>query len=877
MESSIHSVDPLFPFGPLSGAIKTTTAREPVFRQVEYVQPEESASISTIRQAVDAQQSLRLIREVTAHADVRAGTYTFLSELAKLIRPDLVGSAFLLEPEIGKFRLYAAYRLNLLDSESYTLLPQEMFGREAYETLRPSVAHWDKIEPFISDEVRRHHYGKEPQEVITLPLVYDGRCFGIINLEHYDRKMPLSAVEIERAFEFCELISPVLRHSQLYDQCRTRELDMIQLNKVLHAVNSTLDIESILKTIRRSLGHNYRFDLLAVLLIDQQQHELRFEYVHGSRITPDQQERYRALRLSLASGDSVHVRAIATQQPIQLAEIPPGSRMAAFDRQSHDVAPFRSAIVFPLVYQQQPIGTIAFVNQIGRTDLAPGQVAYLQRFVSQVVTAIENFRQIEASRAAQRELQIKNLAIQSQSELISSQHKELYKKSEVLFEQSRELETLVKIMHVINSEMGLDRTMEALLEEGTLLIPAAQKGVFMSFDANERCFRPVAYRGYQASEMEQIRLSWREATERFMPAQRELIPNVYVVNKRNLAPNPQLDHLPQAESTLTLAVNVKGALQGFLLFDNFESQAAFGEADSAKVQRLLEHAASAFYKARFLQQIQEQKTQLQDAYLKISDSINYARRILEAILPRDRDMRAAMPEHFVLFKPRDVVSGDFYWFSAQPGRVVLAAVDCTGHGIPGAFMSVLGNTLLNQVVNEKGISDPGKVLKELDGRVKRMLGQLDSDSATLDGMDVGIWTLDTRTGLLQFGGANRSLLLFQNGELSEVKGARRPVGGLEHHSDAEFITHSCQLSVGDAIYLFTDGITDQFGGTPAKKFLTSRFKALVAQVAAQPMSDQREAIRRAHEKWRGRTAQMDDILVMGLRYTGSEGAQQGHT
>jgi len=821
-------------------------------------------------QVADPQWALELMLRVTQQTDVRAVAHVVLSEIASHLRPDLVGSLFLVEPEVGKMRLYASYRLNLMDSEELMFYPQEMFGRVAYESLRPSRTDASELAPILSAEVLQHHRGRAPQEVVALPLIDEGRCFGLLNLEHYDRLLPLDETDVQRAVGYLALVAPVLRQAQLYEQSRMRELDLIQLNKVLHAVNATLDIEEILKTIRRALGHSYRFDSIAVLLIEPEQHELRFQYVHGHRVTPEQQAQYRALRLPL-TGDSVHVRAIARQEPFQISDLEPTEPMSPFDRAAYEVAPFRSAVVFPLVLKGQPIGTIAFVNRAGRTQLVPGQLAYLQRFVSQVVTAIENTRQLDGARAAQRELQIKHLAIQSQSAVISAQHSELVKKSEALFEQSRELEALVKILQVVNEEMALGPTMQAVLDEGLLLIPGAERGAFMWFDPEVRAFRCAAQRGYPEGSLDALRLGWRQATERFTPAEGERHPDLYVVSGAQLEPLPRLEGFTQPAAILTLALTVKGALQGFLVFDSIQSVRAFDRLDAPKLQRLLEHATAAFYKARYLEQIEAQKEALQSASHKINDSLAYARRILQAILPRGKDLAAALGEHFVLFEPRDVVSGDFYWLSTHHGRVMLAAVDCTGHGIPGAFMSVLGNTLLNHVVNEKGITDPGQILNELDTRVKRMLGQFDAESDTLDGMDVALWTLDPATGLLQFAGANRPLLHWRRGGLTELKGQRRPVGGVLRHGTESFKTQSLQLEAGDMVYTFTDGITDQFGGQPPKKFLSARFRSVLESVGWLPAAQQRSRLWDEHLQWRGTHAQMDDILVLGVRYV-PEGA-----
>jgi serine phosphatase RsbU (regulator of sigma subunit) len=270
-------------------------------------------------------------------------------------------------------------------------------------------------------------------------------------------------------------------------------------------------------------------------------------------------------------------------------------------------------------------------------------------------------------------------------------------------------------------------------------------------------------------------------------------------------------------------------------------------------------------------EITEKNTSLTLAYeiiekhnASILDSLAYAKRIQEAIMPSPKEVARLLPNSFILYKPKDIVSGDFFWYMSKGNVAMLAAVDCTGHGVPGAFMSVLGSTLLNQIVHQEGYTSPEIVLTQLDQRVMTMLKQMDPDADATDGMDVCLVTLNLESKVLQFAGANRPLFYMQQGEMHELKGNKYPVGG-KHNVHDPYLGHTIPLLPGDSFYIFTDGFADQFGGSHRRKFLNKRFMQLLADISKLPMLQQRDLLDESFETWRGQERQLDDVLVVGVQ------------
>lgn len=272
-------------------------------------------------------------------------------------------------------------------------------------------------------------------------------------------------------------------------------------------------------------------------------------------------------------------------------------------------------------------------------------------------------------------------------------------------------------------------------------------------------------------------------------------------------------------------------------------------------------------------EIATQKKIVEEQHRDILDSINYAQRIQDAMLPSKEDMKALFPQSFVFFRPRDIVSGDFWWIG-QSGKIkVIAAVDCTGHGVPGAFMSLIGNTVLNEVIKGKGVSDPGAILAGLAVGVVAALKQNNSVTdqtgftylkGIKDGMDVSICCIDEEKGLLHYAGANNPVYFIRDGKMNEIKGDRQPVGVFEGELKP-FSVHTLPLNEIESFYLFTDGYADQFGGPNGKKFKYSRLKELLFTNHQLPVNEQQEKLSSTFDKWKGGLDQVDDVLVVGVR------------
>lgn len=252
------------------------------------------------------------------------------------------------------------------------------------------------------------------------------------------------------------------------------------------------------------------------------------------------------------------------------------------------------------------------------------------------------------------------------------------------------------------------------------------------------------------------------------------------------------------------------------------------------------------------------------AYQKkhITDSIEYARKIQTALLP-SLELFSSDLDHFVLYKPRDIVSGDFYWVTRINGQQIIIVADCTGHGVPGAFMSMLGVSLINEIVNNKGIVQPDQIMNTLRDNVIISLKQKEIKSEIKDGMDMCICKFDLNNQILDFAGANNPLYLFQDGELIEVKGNNMPVAIHEHM--APFTNHRFELKKGDTFYIFSDGYVDQFGGSNLKKYLSKNFKNTLLEMQSMPMYQQGVRLNNIFEDWRRDVEQIDDVTVIGVR------------
>lgn len=268
----------------------------------------------------------------------------------------------------------------------------------------------------------------------------------------------------------------------------------------------------------------------------------------------------------------------------------------------------------------------------------------------------------------------------------------------------------------------------------------------------------------------------------------------------------------------------------------------------------------------------EKNNKLENAYHEIeqqkkniTDSIQYAKRIQTAILPQKRHVDELLPHSFILFKPRDIVSGDFYWTEKVNGRVLIAAADCTGHGVPGAFMSILNYNQLNFAAKIKKMVHPAEILDDVNYGITHTLQQRSGLRSVRDGMDVALCSIDFENKNLEFAGAYNPLIVIRDNEIIQIKGDKHPIGSFIDQKLKSFTNHEISIQQGDIIYIFSDGYVDQFGGPNGRKFMIKKFKELLMDIHKEPLHEQKEILDRGFNDWRGKYIQIDDILVIGIK------------
>ncbi len=272
------------------------------------------------------------------------------------------------------------------------------------------------------------------------------------------------------------------------------------------------------------------------------------------------------------------------------------------------------------------------------------------------------------------------------------------------------------------------------------------------------------------------------------------------------------------------------------------------------------------YKQRLNLQLEKQKNEIHHKNVLITDSIEYAKTIQEAILPDEKELRSFFSKHFILYKPKATVSGDFYWVGRREGTIICAVADCTGHGVPGAFMSLLGHNILENVIQHESSVNPAAILTALNKEIVMRFSKGGRQETVKHGMDIAIISLDTKTQVLQYAGARNPLYQVRKNELTEIKADKQSTGTVFNDGrEVIYTNHVYELQKDDMLYMFSDGFPDQKGGPDKKKFYYKPFKELLTHVSALPVEEQQLQLDAAITKWINGAEQIDDILVMEIQ------------
>ncbi len=466
---------------------------------------------------------------------------------------------------------------------------------------------------------------------------------------------------------------------------------------------------------------------------------------------------------------------------------------------------------------------------------------------------------------------------------------------EEIQQQKEELQIIESTVRIINKETALTAILPILLQQALHLFPKADKGIFlMSFLEKVRSetilkFEIKCTEGYKIEDFSNTIFHIKQVFD-YCEMGEKLTDDFYYLN--HIMPLQALtpEYLPK--TSLVMYIPIRENIEAVLLLDCNQNIEKISLQDIESLLHFKEHAVSAFGKAKSLQEIETTNLQLERSFKKISDSIKYARKIQNAILVDKKELEDEFEDFFVLYQPRDMVSGDFYWFaetSPEPVfafentqenekktsifkgfsdiKKVLAVMDCTGHGVPGAFMTVIGNDILNSIVLEEHIYKPDRILAKLDKSIRNYLKQ-DEPGQTQDGMDMAVMVFDNITQKIELAGAKNPILMIRNGELTEFKGSKHPIGGVQI-PNKKFETTIIEYEKNDIFYLFSDGYQDQFGKkegmTREAKFGRNNFYKLLLEISPLPMREQKRILMDTLVDWMNGKEQIDDIIVLGIK------------
>ena len=464
------------------------------------------------------------------------------------------------------------------------------------------------------------------------------------------------------------------------------------------------------------------------------------------------------------------------------------------------------------------------------------------------------------------QLKEKNEEVNQQNEEIIQQNTKLETQQKLVEKAYKNVSLLSEVGKQITSHLSVEMIIEMVYESVNKIVDASVFSIGIYNQNQQRLDF------FNAKEKGKVLPSFHKnlTTTDNLPAycfnkNTEIIINDVQKEYNNFIPNEKLKVLQGEipESLIYVPILYKNKTIGVLTVQSFKKH-SYTKNQINLVRNIAVYAAIALVNARSYQQIEEQSNAITVQNQKITSSINYASRIQQAMLPPIENIKKAFGKAFVLWLPRDVVSGDFYWFAEVKNKVCIAAIDCTGHGVPGAFMSMIGSDMLNHIVLEKRITTPSLILKNLHQQVSRALRQ--SETQNQDGMDMTLCVYDKSTKELEFAGAKNPLYYIQDNQLNNIAGSKFPIGGKwGDEIERVYENHTLKIDKETTIFLCTDGYQDQFGGQKGKKLMKKKMKTLFTEIVGLEDTKQKQKLENYFFDWKKEEEQVDDVLVMGFK------------
>ncbi|MCS6967468.1 MAG: GAF domain-containing protein [Cytophagales bacterium] len=617
---------------------------------------------------------------------------------------------------------------------------------------------------------------------------------------------------------------------------------LITIRKMGQRISTVLNVEELAKVLYEELSTEIATPLLMLCIADKYERLICLGFHHSKWIE--------GIRLNLESDENhIAVRAFKRQEKI-ISKQWQSENVEKLHAFFPEELP-QTVIALLLNAREKPLGVLV-IQSSQPEAFNDVQLSIIRNMAVYTSIALDNALLYESMEDT---IQERTAEVLAQKEEIERQKKELE-------EAFADIKRLSEIGKTISSYLDVDKIAEQVYHRVNELMDADIFGIgilrqetrTIEFVGVIKDNQPLPPFNYSLDNTNSLAV-------RAVLQQQEII--IHSRQQEKGLHSPQTtEEETFTQSLVYIPLRTKNAMIGILTVQSFQPH-AYNEYDLNLLRNLAIYVAIALENANAFQEIARQRESIQKSNEKITASLNYASRIQNAMLPDPAQIAHCLPDSFVFFRPRDIVSGDFYWMQEKNGKVLLAAVDCTGHGVPGAFMSMIGIDLLNEIVNQRGITQPDQILNLMHRRIRQALKQ--DVTQNRDGMDIALCMIDERAKSLAFAGARTSIVYLQNGELFEIKGNNVPIGGLQHEKDRIFTCYWISLEMPTTFYLFTDGYKDQFGGENNTKLTARLFKQLLYDIHQYPAPTQKQLLADYLEKWMGNNPQLDDILVIGVK------------
>lgn len=713
--------------------------------------------------------------------------------------------------------------------------------------------------------------GKDSASIVYIPLYANDKKIGVFTVQSFEKDV-YSDYSFNILKSLAVSIGIALDNANLYqnleEKVKGRTLEVIKqkeqiektfedqrtLTKIGNDITSTLSVEDIIDKVFAKITSLMKAECFGVGLFNKETNRIVYPlFIEGeekfSSMVYDITERDKLTYLSYNNSRDIVINDFDNE----IEQYVPRS-----NKQMQGGMETKSVIFLPMTLKEKVIGIIT-VQSMSVNAYTDYHVQILKNLAVYVAIAIDNA-----------------FLYQNMEDMVQERTKEVIKQKEMLEKNFNDVKLSAEIAKVIASSLSVETIVSQVYQNLQSIVRAESFGIGLYNEEN----KTIGFSGFiEKGEKLPFVFITMEDKERYavmcFEQEIEIVINdhakEYIKYTKNfkksiVGETPEsLVYLPlytkeKKIGVLTAQCFTKNAYQDYQV--NILRNMALSIAialDNASLYENLEHKVQ-----ERTAEVHKQKAIIEEKNKDITDSIRYAKKIQQAVAPNIEDFNRNFSESFILYKPKDIVSGDFYWFEHYPNDVtVFAAADCTGHGVPGAFMSLICGDIMYKVINDQKVDDPAKALSAIDEKLVQLIKK-SSEAAANDGMDLALCTYHKNEKKLYYAGAQRPLLIIRNKQIIEVKPSKFSIGG--HSTEGKrFELHEIDVLPGDIFYLLTDGYADQFGGDNGKKFKFKNFKELVLSVSSLPLTEQRNVLNETFEAWKGTLEQIDDVCVIGIK------------